>query len=46
MAEEGGELGHPPVDVLASVIPVKQRADGHRVAQVMRSRAHALAGSF
>ena len=38
MSEERGELGHPPVDVLAGAVPIKQRSDSERV-PVMRNSA-------
>jgi hypothetical protein len=40
--EERRELRHPPVDVLAGVVPVQQGADSKRVPEVVRPRAHPL----
>ena len=45
MPEERGEQRHPPVDVLAGLIPVKQRVHGQGMAEIVRAGSGASAAA-
>ena len=45
MPEEGGQQRHPPVDVLAGVKPVEQRAHGQGMAEIVRAGSGASAAA-